>query len=333
MMSAENIFSQAVARVFDEIPSPVAESFARSGSYRLWLNFSSRSIAHAFLPSFIPGPRGNADLAIIFATAKEIDLSHLIPNPRGEYRLLQHREYYALWHPGQLPVLYVLDRRSNRAVVWLSEGAAPAWLLSRPALPIMHAFAVDTPWIGAHGGAIGRAGRFLLLAGRGHVGKTTATLACARAGWDYAGDDYVFANSASGRIEPLYSSARLRIDMAHEFPDFLHTSAALSEDEGELRHELRLADHLSDDRIRGGALAAILLPRRRGATLPEFAVARHFDALTALLKVTLTQLPGWPKTIGDKLAALVGLAPTFFVDTGQSPAAIPEAFDAFLKRL
>ena len=53
----------------------------------------------------------------------------------------------------------------------------------------------------------------LLLAGKSRAGKTTASLACARAGWTFAGDDFVFANSLDGRIAPLNCTARLRTDV------------------------------------------------------------------------------------------------------------------------
>ncbi len=334
MMLTEDYFSQATDRIFNESLSPTAtESDASSGSYRLRLIFGSASLARAFLPSFVRCPPGRADLSIAFATAEQIDLSDLIPRPPSNYRLLVNSGRYALWQPGPRPFLTVFDRQSNRAIVWLGTGSAPSWLLSRPALPIMHAFAIDTPWLGTHGGAVGRAGRFLLLAGRGRAGKTTTALACARAGWDYAGDDYVFTDTSNGRIEPLYASARLRIDMAQSFTDLLHASAEVSEDDGELRHELRLSAHLNSRQIAGGSLAAILLPRRRGAHRVEFSPGRPSDAFTALLTVTTTQLPGWPKVVAEKLAALVGLAPVFFVDTGPDPAAIPGALAEFLDDL
>jgi hypothetical protein len=333
-MLAEKLFLEAIGRVFDAAHSPNGvKCFARSGSYLVHLHFASLSLAQALLPSFVIAPPGNADLAIAFATAREVDLAHIIPHPPDESRILEHRDRYALWHRGELPVLYLLDRRSNRAVIWLSAGGAPPWLLSRPTLPIMHAFTINTAWVGAHSGAVGHQGRFLLLAGKGRTGKTTASLACARAGWDYAGDDFVFTHTVSGRVEPLYSSARLRVDMAEQFGDLLHASAAVSEDDGEVRHELRLGAHLKTGQIKGGTIAAILLPRRRDAVTPEFAPARRLDAFNALAKVTTTQLPGWPTEVSKKLTALIGLAPVFFVDTGRDPAAIPNAFTDFLTRV
>jgi len=334
-MLADNPLSRVVDRVFEHaLPDDGAvHAWVRCGSHRLRLSFASRALSEAFLPSFIRAPEGRADLAITFVTAAEVDLSCLIPHAPSEPRTLVSSDRYAMWQPGQFPMLHVLDRGSRRAFLWLGAGAAPPWALSRPVLPIIHAFTADTPWTALHGAAVGRQGRFLLLVGKGKAGKTTAALACARAGWDYAGDDYVFAHTLSGRIEPLYCSARLRADMTGPFADLLHTSATVSDDDGEARHELRLAACLKETQFCGGSLAAILLPRRRGAAAPEFAPARRSDAFAALLTITMMELPGWPRIVTERLTALIGLAPVFFVDTGPDPAAIPDAFAAFLERL
>jgi hypothetical protein len=172
----------------------------------------------------------------------------------------------------------------------------------------------------------------LLLAGPGRAGKSTAALSCALAGWDYAGDDYVLADTAAGWIEPLYTSARLRIDMAPAFPDVLRTSAALSRDDGDPRHELRLADHLDPALVRGGRLIAVLLPRRMGARFPRFEPARRAEAFRALFKNTMLGAPGPLRQTATKLSSLVARAPAFFVDTGSDPRAIPSAFENFINR-
>ena len=332
-MVSEADFSRELRRAFDDVWShAVVSGFGHSGSCSLFLGFSSEQLGKVFLASFPQIRFAHTDLAIAFVTAKDIDLGHLVPKPADQSNLLITNDHYLAWIAGDLPVLYALDRHAGRGFVWLAASKAPNWELSRPALPIIHAFTVQTPWTGAHGGAVGRGGRFLLLAGKGKAGKTTAALACARAGWQYAGDDYVFTNSETGRVEPLYCSARLRIDMVDTFADLLHDSAAVSEDDGEVRHELRLARSFGN-RVEGGALAAILLPRRNGAKRPCFEPARRVDAYAALATVTIFGLPGWPKATTEKLSALVGLAPVYFVDTGSVPTAIPEAFGRFLDRL
>lgn len=331
-MPARDRVAAAIEGIFRELPSPAwTASNARSGPFSLRLNFASPVLAQAFLPSFIRADPAVADLEIAFTSNAHHDLSGLVPDSPDQSRVFADQDCYAVWQSGAQPVLFALDRRRRRGLVWLSAGEAPPWVRSRPALSLIHAFGVESPWTALHGGAVGREERFVLLAGKGHSGKTTAALACAQAGWHYAGDDFVLAHTASGRVEPLYCSARLRLDLVDSFQQFLGDGTVMSDVDGERRHELSLA--ALDDRLRGGALAAIFLPRRRGAALPEFSAARRADAFAALMASTTIELPGWPNVTAEKIAAVITLAPVFFVDTGTEPRAIPDAFARQLDRL
>lgn len=304
----------------------------RCGPFDLVLAFKSAPLANAIQPLFPDARHRNPNLTIAFLRKRDLDLSGLIPDPPDAHHALAG-DYYAAWWPGQQPVLYLLDKPARRGLVWFAADDAPNWELSRPALPLIQALSVDTAWTPAHGGAVGKDGRFLLLAGRGRSGKTTAALACAQAGWEYVGDDYVIAHTKCGRIEPLYTSARLRIDVAAAFPDLVAAaSLRITNDDGDIRHELCLGG-LLPHRIRGGTLAAILLPRRQGSATPTFAPARRLDAFEGLISHTLLSLPGWHAVLSVKLADLVGCAPTFFVDTGGNPALLPPAFGSLLDRL
>jgi len=332
--AVEAILSAAIDRAFREVLAPPAvDAYVRSGSFRLRLNFTSRALADEFLPSFLPEDKGDADLTLAFLTVSDVDLSKLIPEPPNEFRHFAGENCFALWQPGPPRTLSSFDRRTGRAVIWLADGVAAPWIYGKPALPIMHALAMPTPWVGVHAAAIGRGGHMLVLAGKGRTGKTTASLACARAGWTFAGDDFVFANSLDGRIAMLNCTARLRSDVATAFPDLLIGSRGTSEVFGDVRHELRLADVMPIDRFGGGTLAALLLPRRQGAPHVQFAPARRFDAIAALVRVSAEEQPGWVDTLREKIASLVELAPVFFVDTGPDLAAIPDAFAEFLDRL
>lgn len=333
-MPAKVNLTRCIDDVFrKEIISSTDEYFVRCGSLTLCLKFSSPELASVFLPSFLSSNERNADLTIAFAGATDLDLSAVIPVPRDRLRIFADDAEYAAWQPGEKDVLSLLDFKSKRAVIWLPQDVPPAWYASRPALPLVHAMTKDTPWGAMHGGCVGLDGRFLLLAGKGKSGKTTASLACASAGWDYAGDDFVFANTDTGEIEPLFATARLRATAAAEFASLLTSSAELSYDEGDARHELRLSDALGRDRLKGGRIAAILLPRRLGSETPAFSPARRSDVFAALLPSTSVGLLGWPEKTTRKVAALSDKAPAFFVDTGNTPNYIPDAFQDFLGRV
>jgi hypothetical protein len=306
----------------------------RCGPFGLALGFKSPALANAIEPLFPAACRKDHDLTITFLNRRDLDLSNLIPDPPDvHHAVTAAADYHAAWWPGERPVLYLLDKSACRGLVWFAADEAPSWELSRPALPLIQAISADTAWTPAHGAAVGRDGRFLLLAGEGRSGKTTAALACAQAGWDYAGDDYVIAHTKSGRVEPLYTSARLRIDVAAAFAELVGSaSSGVTNDDGDTRHELRLAGALPKQ-IRGGRLAAILLPRRQGSPVPTFAPARRLDAFEGLMRHTVQSLRSWHALLSVKLADLVGCAPTFFVDTGTDPALVPPALGDLLDKI
>ncbi len=306
----------------------------RCGPFELALGFKSQALADAIEPLFPIGRRRDPNLTIGFLNRRDFDLSRQVPiSPNVHHAMVANSDYYAAWWPGRQPVLYLLDKRARQGLVWFAADEAPNWELSRPGLPLIQALSADTAWTPAHGGAVGKDGRFILLAGPGRAGKTTAALACAQDGWDYAGDDYVIADAKGGRVEPLFTSARLRIDMSGAFTELVSgASLGITKDEGDTRHELRLGDLLTH-RIRGGAIAVILLPRRRGSPSPVFAPARRIDAFESLSRHTMQSLPGWSSVLSIKLVDLVGCAPTFFVDTGKDPALLPRAFASLLDSL
>jgi hypothetical protein len=333
MISVATSFSQAVDQAFSKLRSAphVARRF-QWGPIGCELLFTSQTTADAYAKSFLPirSEPAAVSVSVAILTGQDTDLTSVVPVDASKGRTYFSESHVVVWHPDQRPVLYLLDRRSRAGVVWLPKGVAPEWELSRPACPLLHSSLHDTPWSAIHGAAVASKGRLLLLAGKGRAGKSTAALACARRGWDYIGDDYVCAETSTGRIEPLYASARLREDMFAAFSDIIHLSAGMSGEIGEKRHELRLAEYLGTDKISGGQLSAILIPRRAGAREPEFTPAARADAFQALFMQTTLGMPGPASMVAKKLASLVGLAPTYFVDTGSDVEAIPSAFETFL---
>ena len=218
--------------------------------------------------------------------------------------------------------------------MWLPERQHLQSHYSRPILPLIHAMASSGQWTPVHAGAVGLDGRFLLLVGPGKTGKTTAALACAAAGWTYAGDDFVLINSTERMLAPLYASARLRPSVLAPLRQFVSAAQiGTSNDFGDPRHELRLSASRTGSDLGGGTIAALLLPQRRGASRPQFQKTNASAAFSAMFTVTAAQMPGMLDTLAPKLLRAARMAPAYSVDTGDDPTAIPEAFGKFLEEL
>lgn len=96
----------------------------------------------------------------------------------------------------------------DAAAIPASERAAPI----REALQLLMA---ARGRLMTHAGAVGRAGRGVLLVGRGGSGKSTLALSCALTGMEIVGDDYVLLGPGSPPVaHAMQSTARLTEDSA-----------------------------------------------------------------------------------------------------------------------
>ena len=324
-------FADLVATALDAKRHLPYERCFSAGPLAFRVAFDSRDLSTAYTRAVKPGS-ALPEWSIDVVTGSNEHLAALVPYPVERGRAFGAGHYFAMWHPDEAPVLYLASIQGQRGLIWLPKGRAPAWELSRPFCPLIQAFLSSTPWTVVHAASVSLCGRSLLLAGPGRAGKSTAALSCALAGWDYAGDDYVCAQIETGAILPLYSSARLRTDMAQPLERLLPTSVGISVDGIEQRHELRLAEFLGEEKVKGGTLKAILLPRRTGAIQPRFSPARPADVLHALFRTTMLGISGSLGNVAMKLSKLATFAPATFVDTGTQPLAIPDALAAFLDR-
>lgn len=320
------------SRLFESVANiSVTGRRAKVGPETLELLFAPQGAMRRIAPSFLSA-EADPSLRVLFCSAHTHDFSDWMPATPSENLFHAGDDRFMFWNTGAPAMFYALDRRTGAAIVWCAGDRFPAWECTRPALPIIKAALVATPWVPVHGAAVGRNGRAILMVGPGRSGKTTAALACARAGWDYAGDDFVLVSTRSpARVEPLYASARLRADMAGAFDDLLASRIEISTDDGDVRHELRLASRLPAGQFRGGDIAAILLPFRGGAQRPCITPARSAAAISPLLQTSGLLLPGWKSETTEKLMTLIGLAPIFTIDTGMDAAAIPDALAELLE--
>lgn len=298
--------------------------------------FRSVADADAYCSALVPAdaaPAGH-DLALAILHGGNDAFARFVPRQAERFSFASDGAVTLCWVPEPWPSLFLYDHRSRRGVQWMRDDTITEGLRTHPCLILFHAFLAGTDWVPIHAAAVGRDGRFLLLAGPGGSGKSTAALACTMQGWTYAGDDFVVVHPGACRVEPLYLSGRLRPgSQAALKPLLTRTQVATSDEFGDPRAELRLRPGTPGLHIGGGAIRAILLPWRGGADRVTIRPAGAAEATTRMLGSNTPLLPGFRASLYPKLLATLKAAPRFVVDTGPDPTQIPDALARFLETL
>lgn len=256
---------------------------------------------------------------------------HLLPFDLSRFAFYEDQTFLVTWLPAPDNVLYVWDYESCTGVMWCNTEVMPPWLLSRPILPLIHAYATETEWCPVHASAVGREGKFLLIVGPGGAGKSTAALSCLAAGWEYAGDDFVLINPTQRLVEPLYASGRLRVGGPERLATRLSSFIFAKSNEGnEPRLEMRFGSGEKGGLIRGGAVERILIPRRRGGTAFEIERAKPVEVFASMIPYTRIYTPGRAEQLTKKLLTAAGMVPAHFVETGRDEIAIPAGLQPLL---
>lgn len=214
------------------------------------------------------------------------------------------------------------DRRAGFFWARRAEGI-PAADLSRPLLNVLHWWLADSPWLLVHAAAIAGAAGGILLAGPGGAGKSTSALACLRAGWRYAGDDFVAVRPRpSPVVDNIYSSGRLRTDMAARFAAFDPVRAPEGAGSIDGKAGYLFAGHVAPQRFGDAPLRAILLPRVEGRAGHALRKATRAEAWTSLA-ATVTVLRGGDDAALAKIRDLVAALPAFRLSLGPDVEALP----------
>ncbi|WP_315831169.1 hypothetical protein [Bradyrhizobium prioriisuperbiae] len=257
--------------------------------------------------------------------------SSFLPSDVSRHAIYEDDRYLTVWLPFPDGVLYVWDFENCAGVMWCTTETMPSWLLSRPILPLLHAYASQTEWCPVHASAVGRNGEFLLMIGPGGAGKSTAALSCVAAGWQYAGDDFVLINPTQRLVKPLYASGRLRVGGPERLAASLSRFIFAESNEGdESRLEMRFSTGDRQIPIEGGTIARVLIPRRRGDPAFQIERARPADAFACMIPFTRVYTPGRAEQLTKKILSAAGMVPAYFVETGRDAMAIPAGLQTIL---
>ena len=253
---------------------------------------------------------------------------------RREIRGYSGPRLRASFHLGP-DILSAFDTRGARAAYWIDDaGRIPYYERGYPLQTLLNWWAEGHGRYYVHAAAIGTAAGGALLAGQGGSGKSTTTLACARAGLGVAGDDYTLVS-----VDPvpygysLYNTVKLKArEDTDRFPQLL-PSLSNADRLAEEKPMLSLHDHYPLSVLRAFPIRAILLPQVRGGTDTWLEPASPIAALRALAPSTILQLPGNGQAAFGAMARLARSVPCYTLALGTDLAQIPAAIARLLGEL
>jgi hypothetical protein len=187
-----------------------------------------------------------------------------------------------------------------------------------------------------HTGLVARDGKGVLFAGRSGSGKTTSSLACISAGFDYLGEDYVaLERQQCGPFvgHSLYNSVFLDTIHLTRFSELLPCAI-----KGRLPHEEKSVIILSQvfpERLkRTVPIQMLALLRVADTPRPRFRPASKGEALLALGPSSLLQIPN--RGLGvrgfNRLAQLVEQVPCYWLEVTGDLRSIANGVDELLAR-
>ena len=225
-----------------------------------------------------------------------------------------------------------LDRREGRVVGSVADASRlSGYARARP---------IETPllfWLRdrgvplVHAGLVSRDEDGVLLLGRSGAGKSTAALACVRAGFDFLGDDKAgLSRDADGSDLGWSLTAAVQVEQRQlaRFPALAPFAVLDPNPEDKVAI---LLSRLRPSRLRARVrLRALAVLRMTPGAPPPLAPAPPRDALVAAGLSTLLQLPIDRTRSLQTLADLVARVPAYWLDLGPDLDDIPRRVDDVL---
>ena len=231
---------------------------------------------------------------------------------------------------------YLLDRTERRLVGSIcSLEEIPSWERVKPLSVPVTTWLNDDGLSVIHAGLVSLGGQGVLFAGPSGTGKSTCALACAVAGFDFLGDDCIIldvqhgtgsANNCIGYS--LYSTGALDAAHLEKFASpLVHTNGATAS-RGKQLIALHVAQHIQT--VPQSKIRAIMLPRLTQEERSVIRPAAKSDALRLLAPSSIIKRAVPAGRTLARLAALVNLVPSYWLDMSHHPADIPKAIAALI---
>lgn len=177
-----------------------------------------------------------------------------------------------------------------------------------------------------HAGLVARDGAGVLIGGPAGAGKSTLSLACLDAGFDFLSDDKIALEPLAPGVfvgHRLYRSILASVDMLRHFPHLAPHADRLETDA--LNKAILMASDLFPGRIATSSrIEALVLPRLDPQLpAPRLRTARRAEAMLRMLPNCLPLYPTWDRSDFRQLGDLLQAVPVHWLDVVGPPAQLP----------
>jgi hypothetical protein len=228
----------------------------------------------------------------------------------------------------------LLDAESGRAAGFVqSADDLSLYEVGKPLQPLLFAWYRRNGRQPVHAACVARGSQGVLIGGAGGSGKSTTSLACTMAGFQFLADDYVaLAERGDEHIAySLYASLWLEDQHSRQF-------TSLSEHHMQVPWQTRLkipfalGDAYPQQMVSSCVVRALVLPRVTPGERSRLSRATPREALLKMAPSSVVQLPFIdPVESLRRMAELVRTVPAFWLDAGTDLASIPDCLDEALR--
>jgi hypothetical protein len=169
-----------------------------------------------------------------------------------------------------------------------------------------------------------------MIAGRSGAGKSTVSLSCLVAGFDYLGDDFVVLSpegAGTFSVHGVYGTAHLDREHLKRFPVL---GRAANRVRGAGKAVIRIVDVFPARLSRAAIVQAIVLPRFAHDAGTHLREAPKPAALMAIASSSLFARPAATPAAFHALAALVDAVPAYWLEMGSDLSVIPRALESLV---
>jgi hypothetical protein len=255
---------------------------------------------------------------------------HPFYTDRGEIIHANNERIYSLMDL-HTRALSVLDKEQNIAFYWTRELTdLPWWASGSPLQYIIHWWSFARGYQLTHAAGVGKNNQAVLLTGKGGSGKSTTTLACLQAGFDYFSEDYcLLEESLQPNIHSVYNSAKVTQQTLDFFPAFIPYIANKNRQPDE--KALIFQQQIYPQRIRHTSpLKAIIVPCVETIQHSWLEPVATNDVLAALTVTTMWQLVRSSSDTFKRLKAIASVLPAYRLHLGRDFNKIPEIIGSLL---